>query len=533
MKNQIIRFIDCHVPTETCNFRCPYCYITQRRLFDKKLNKISRTPQEVRVALSQKRWGGILFINFCAGGETLLGDDLLPIIKELLKEGHFVQIVTNGSMTDRFKEIVTWDKVLLEHLFIKFSYHFIELKRLNLVDVFFDNVVRVRNAGVSISLEITPGDDMIPYIEEMKKISLEKVGALPHVTVARNENTAGFEVLTSLSDEDYRKVWGQFKSPMFDLKLSLLSEKRTEFCYAGEWTFFLQLGSGDLKQCYRGKVIDNIYKDVTEPIHFKPIEHKCPESYCYNGHVWMTLGVIPEKEVITYADIRDRECSDGSHWLSVPVKEAFSSKLRDQHCIYRDVKEFPRIVLFGDSIFEGYRGTIRENLDGKAYVLYTNGNARFSTYLLRYVAEWANDMRVGSDADIVHFNVGLWDIARINGDDCLVSLDDYGKNLRRIIKQFHYVFPNAKTVFSTTTPVNEKETRYSLLRLNVDVEKYNELAVSIMQELNVEVIDLNTFAKTDTCDDYIDMVHYNENGYKKMGDYLSGQLLNMIGDDNE
>ena len=137
MKDSMVRFIDCHVPTETCNFRCPYCYITQRRKFDNQLNPIGRTPTEIRKALSMKRWGGVLFINFCAGGETLLGEDILPIIYSVLEEGHYAQIVTNGSMSTRFDEISRWPKELLNHLFVKFSFHYTELKRLNIVDTFY------------------------------------------------------------------------------------------------------------------------------------------------------------------------------------------------------------------------------------------------------------------------------------------------------------------------------------------------------------------------------------------------------------
>lgn len=330
MKLSIKRFIDCHVPTEVCNFRCPYCYIGQKRSLSGRADKVGRKPEEVRAALSMQRWGGTLFVNFCAGGETLLLEDILPIIRAVLEEGHVVQIVTNGSVSERFDEIAGIPKELLDRLFVKFSFHYTELKRLNLIEIFFTNVLKVKNAGASISLEITPGDEMVPYIDEMKKVSIEYLGALPHVTVARNENTPGFEKLTNYTDEEYKEIWGQFESPMFDLKLRLLSEKREEFCYGGEWTFFLHLGTGDLKQCYRGAVIDNIYKDINEPIHFQPIGKGCPEKYCYNGHAWLTLGAIPGMDIPVYREIRDRKCQDGTYWLSATVRDAFSQKLENE-----------------------------------------------------------------------------------------------------------------------------------------------------------------------------------------------------------
>ena len=72
------RYIDAYIPTETCNFRCHYCYITQQRKFNNKLAKFDYTPEFIAKALSQKRLGGPCLINLCAGGETLLIEELIP-----------------------------------------------------------------------------------------------------------------------------------------------------------------------------------------------------------------------------------------------------------------------------------------------------------------------------------------------------------------------------------------------------------------------------------------------------------------------
>lgn len=109
MKDKIKRFIDCNVPTQICNLKCPYCYVDQVDGFSGKIRNINHSPEEVRKALSKKRMGGTILINFCGTGETLLGEDILPIVYEILKEGHYVQIVTNGTITKRFDEIVQWE----------------------------------------------------------------------------------------------------------------------------------------------------------------------------------------------------------------------------------------------------------------------------------------------------------------------------------------------------------------------------------------------------------------------------------------
>ena len=126
--NVIKRFLEVYIPTEKCNLTCSYCYISQEGGMSDKITPIGHTPAEIRRALSVKRLGGICLLNFCAGGETLLGEDLLPVIHELLKEGHYIQIVTNGTITKRFLEISTWSSELLDHIFFMFSFLYIELK---------------------------------------------------------------------------------------------------------------------------------------------------------------------------------------------------------------------------------------------------------------------------------------------------------------------------------------------------------------------------------------------------------------------
>ena len=178
----IKRYIDIYIPTETCNLRCHYCYIAQKKKFSNKVALITHSPAEIRNALSRQRLGGRCLLNFCAGGETLLSECILPIVKALLLEGHYVMIVTNGTITKRIEEVSSWPKELLEHLVFKFSFHYLELKRLGWIEMFVANVKRVKGAGASFTIEVTPSDELIPYIEELKDTCLKYFGALCHVT---------------------------------------------------------------------------------------------------------------------------------------------------------------------------------------------------------------------------------------------------------------------------------------------------------------------------------------------------------------
>ena len=334
MKDKVKCFIDCYIPTETCNLRCHYCYITQKRKFNEKQAAFLHTPAEIRRALSIKRLGGPCLINFCAGGETLLSEKVLQIIEALLQEGHYVMIVTNGTVSKRFDEMSLWPKELLSHLFFKFSYHYLELKRRGWIERFFENVLKMKAAGASFTVEITPTDELMPFIEEVKSTCIQYVGALCHVTVARDERTQGIDVMTDHSWEEYKKIWSQFNSALFDFKTRIFSQKRKEFCYAGAWSYFLNIGTGSLVQCYRGEELANIYQNPEEPLPKKPIGYKCEFPHCVNGHAFLALGDIPELPAPTFAEERNRVCEDGTEWLQPEMKEVLSSRLYDTNRRY-------------------------------------------------------------------------------------------------------------------------------------------------------------------------------------------------------
>ena len=347
--DKIKRFLECFVPTETCNLRCHYCYITQYRKFNAKLARFSHSPQEIRYALSKERLGGTCLFNLCAGGETLLSEEVLPIAHELIREGHYVMIVTNGTLTNRFEEVAQWPAEDLSHLFFKFSFHFLEMKRLGWTERFFSNVQMMKNAGASFTVEITPSDELIPYIDEIKETCMHYAGALCHVTVARDVTTERIEVLSDYSFDEYKTIWDTFDSELFRFKSEIFYKKRKEFCYAGDWSVTIDFESGSMGQCYNRKEIDNIYRDINAPLHFEAVGHCCPQPHCYNGHAFLALGDIPDLITPTYAEVRNRVCADGSEWLRPEMKALMSSKLDESNRPYSAAK---KLALRGKQMVE-------------------------------------------------------------------------------------------------------------------------------------------------------------------------------------
>jgi hypothetical protein len=261
---------------------------------------------------------------------------MVDYIKAMLEQGHYVMVVTNGTLSKRFNQILEFPPDLLRRLFFKFSFHYLELKRRNLLKLFFRNIEKMRNAGCSFTLELTPNSDLVDLVDEIKEVCMQQVGALCHVTVGRDNTKDELPILKDCSMEEYRDLWSAFESELFEYKLSTFNVKRKEFCYAGDWTAFLHLGTGNLHQCYKGRVLQNIFSDLDKPIEFMAIGNNCKESHCYNSHAWLAFGAIPEHEAPTYAVLRNRRCADGRDWLGGEMRQFFDDKLKNTNDQYSE-----------------------------------------------------------------------------------------------------------------------------------------------------------------------------------------------------
>jgi hypothetical protein len=329
--DKLKRFIDCLVPIDSCILRCSYCFIGQERNFSRRIAKLKHSSSFIRQALSVERLGGVCLINMCSEGETLLSSELIDVVEALLKEGHYVMIVTNGILTNRLRKYAELKKDLLKRLMIKFSFHYTQLKERNLLDRFFNNLALMRDAGCSTGLELVPHDELIPYIDEIKKVCLEKAGALCHATVARDITKKSIEHLSKYPLDEYKNIWKVFDSRMFDFKADIIYKKRKEFCYAGDWTALLNLDTGDLLQCYNGRSLGNIYSNINTPVNFSPVGCHCKMPHCFNGHVYLTLGTIPELDTPSFDTMRDRVESTYGAWLKPEMKSFMSQKFKDNN----------------------------------------------------------------------------------------------------------------------------------------------------------------------------------------------------------
>ena len=120
--------------------KCEYCYITQNKERVVKPIDLSKCEKMIGKALSKERLGGVCMINICAAGETLMPKEVISILHDILAQGHYVMLVTNGTLTERFKACCEFPEEYRSHLFFKFSFHYLELKKQNKLDTYFSNI---------------------------------------------------------------------------------------------------------------------------------------------------------------------------------------------------------------------------------------------------------------------------------------------------------------------------------------------------------------------------------------------------------
>ena len=184
-----------------------------------------------------------------------------------------------------------------------------------------------------------------------------------------------------------------------------------------------------------------------------------------------------------------------------------------------------KIVLLGDSIRMGYDKYVKEALAGVAEVYYPESNCQYATNTLRFVHEWKAKGNWPDDVDLVHWNVGLWDALELFGDDPLTPVEHYAALLPRIDKRLRMLFPRAKMVFATSTPVNEEIANPAFMRHNHIIEKYNAHAVEALKSTDTLINDLYPFVASFPNEYHSDWVHfYTPEGTENIG----GRVISVI-----
>lgn len=189
-----------------------------------------------------------------------------------------------------------------------------------------------------------------------------------------------------------------------------------------------------------------------------------------------------------------------------------------------------KVLLIGDSIREGYDKYVKEALKESCEVYYPKENCRMAQFVLRHLHNWKEQLNL-EDVDLVHWNAGLWDTLTILEDGCLTPPDFYEYFIDKICKNLKVLFPNAKIIFATSTPVLEHKflNPKVSIRKNTDVRKYNKIAVETCKKHGVQINDLYSLIENAPEDYYSDMTHlYTPEGTRILTDAVVKSICSTL-----
>ena len=368
MTNDPIKcFIECLIPITACNIHCHYCYVAQRMNRSMKKASLKYSPQVMAHALRKERLGGAAYISICGAGETLLQKEMPEIMYELLKQGHYLNVTTNGTITAAFKKIAQLiPNDLLRRVNFSFSYHYLELQRTNQLQRFFENIKYVRSLGCSFVVQLNLCDEYIDCFDEIKKTCIDNVGALPQLAATRDEINLHKDIrlFTKKTKEEYMQLGESFDSSLFRFTMKNFMVKRKEFCYAGQWAYVLNLSTGIMKPCYASHIKQNIFENVDEPIKLTAVGCHCRSPFCMNSSHFMSMGVIPSVDAPSYGGLRNRACADGTEWYNDTMKEVLYEKISN-HRSHEIDKRAVRTQYIKDSLVSGFVNIIPYSIKNK------------------------------------------------------------------------------------------------------------------------------------------------------------------------
>jgi acyl-CoA thioesterase-1 len=188
-----------------------------------------------------------------------------------------------------------------------------------------------------------------------------------------------------------------------------------------------------------------------------------------------------------------------------------------------DVPGLPRVLLIGDSISIGYTVRVREALRGKANVHRVPDNCGATKKGVEQIDNWLGNGKW----DVIHFNFGLHDVRRLDGDVVYVPASLYEENLRRLAKRMKRT--GAKLVWATTTPAPPEPKPGQFRRVPRDVRTYNEIAGRIMTENGIASNDLYSAVAGQTAElQPKGDVHFNSKGYDVLAGHVAKQIEALL-----
>ncbi|WP_442483250.1 alpha-L-fucosidase [Aeoliella sp. SH292] len=187
--------------------------------------------------------------------------------------------------------------------------------------------------------------------------------------------------------------------------------------------------------------------------------------------------------------------------------------------------KLPRVLLIGDSILNGYREHVVNDLEGEAIVdAWLNPHYQ-SEQLNKLLGEILDQ----ETYDVVHFNVGLhgWQDGRIKPGT-------FKPLTRAYVEVIKGKQPRAKLIWASSTPVTIKGKPEELdPEINRVIVGHNRMAAEVMEELNVPVNDFYGLLESRLDLARGDSFHWKSDAYKLLGEQAAKSIRKLLVEDSD
>lgn len=184
------------------------------------------------------------------------------------------------------------------------------------------------------------------------------------------------------------------------------------------------------------------------------------------------------------------------------------------------------VFLLGDSIKGFYKSRVEELLGGEYKIWTPAENCRFAKYTLNSLRHYFAAMREENFfPDIIHFNVGLWDLNHLyNTGRPFTECEEYIRDMKNILTQLKKT--GAKIIFATTTPTRkERETAADTQHFNSEIKYYNEKLLEAIENDVDAVNDLYSVIEGNI-ESYIsdDFLHPSQSGVEVLAKQVADSI---------
>ncbi len=333
-QHKIVKYIHAIQPGTICNLNCSYCYV--QKLKDKGQPATFDYPVEHMIkALSKERVGGTAFITYVGGGETLIPPESIQLIRGLLENGHLVNVTSNIVYSPGIDALLEFPRDLLDRLSFTCSLHYVSLIERNKKEEFINSLNKFKQHDISYHVNMTIGEDYLPYLDEIKQWCLDEIGFLPTVTFAVDADN-GWRRYPLFTYELVKEITDKFlNSSVATFEEYFGREYRKEFCYIGDWGFILNLQTGNISACFQSPTTQNIFENLSEPIKYEAVG-TCCATYCTMGPAFQAFGFLPDFDYVFptyYGMYKDKMYVGGD------FKEYLNNKLSETNKKYSFLKK--------------------------------------------------------------------------------------------------------------------------------------------------------------------------------------------------